>query len=139
MDTHAAPEENPPQPAFHFALRATGISWLSFRYQLSVLSTSEIGVGIIYISYRYICIYIYIGYRYRYLLRVSAVSVFAWAPPFIVRRYDRGTNRRTRTPYVTVCSTTELPIGGQRNISTIRSLDEHRPLDEHLVWYFRCI
>ena len=67
--------------------------------------------------------YIYIGYRYGYLLRVSAVSVFAWAPPFIVRRYDRGIKRRTRTPYVTVCDTTELPIGGQRTISTIRSLD----------------
>ena len=64
--------------------------------------------------------YIFIGYRYRYLPGVSAVSVSASAPTFIVRRYHRGTNRRTRTPYVTVCSTTEVPIGGQSNISTIR-------------------
>ena len=38
---------------------------------------------------------------------------------FIVRRYHRGANRRTRTAYVTECSTTEVPIGGQSNISTI--------------------
>ena len=67
--------------------------------------------------------YIFIGYWYRYLPGVSAVAVSASAPTFIVRRYHRGTNRRTRTPYVTVCDTTELPIGGQRTISTIRSLD----------------
>ena len=39
---------------FRFALRAMGMSWLSLRYQVSVSSISDIGIGIIYISYRYI-------------------------------------------------------------------------------------
>ena len=59
----------------------SGISWISLRYQVSVSSISDIGIGIIYISYRYICIYISgigigislvsHGYRYWYGIGIS--------------------------------------------------------------------
>ena len=44
----------------HFAIHTSGISWLSLRYQVSVSSIDDIGIGSTYIRYGYIFICIHI-------------------------------------------------------------------------------